>query len=108
MGAEVGLIALFVSRYFGLRAYGAIYGALFGLFLVANGLGPYLHGLAYDLMRSYEPALIASCVCLLVGALLLASLGPYTFGVVEPKAKETDAVEQVRPGLGATQPSPTI
>jgi MFS family permease len=110
LGAEVGLIALFASRYFGLRAYGTIYGALFGLFLVANGLGPYLHGLSYDLVRSYEPALIASCGGLLIGALLLGSLGPYSFSVRAPKAeaKQLETGEQFRSRLGAAQPSGTI
>ena len=45
IGAEVDLMAYFVSRYFGLRSFGAIYGLMFALFSLGVGLGPFLMGL---------------------------------------------------------------
>ena len=38
VGAEVDLMAFFVGRYFGLRAYGRIYGVMFAAF--AGDRGP--------------------------------------------------------------------
>jgi len=85
-GAHVALMAFFVGRYFGLKAYGKLFGTMFGFFLVGSGLGPVLHGLSFDLLHSYDPALIGSTVCLLIASLLFAPLGPYPFAQRETKA----------------------
>jgi MFS family permease len=71
MGAEVDLIAFLQSRYFGLRAFGQIYGYLFAVFTVGTGLGPFVMGAVYDATGSYRPALIAfdgvlTCACWLL------------------------------------------
>lgn len=63
------------GRYFGLRSYGKINGIMFGLFLIGGGVGPYLSGLAFDLLHSYEPALLAFIAALLGVSLLFVSLG---------------------------------
>ena len=42
-----------VSRYFGLRAYGEIYGCMFAIFTVGTGLGPVLMGFSFDATGSY-------------------------------------------------------
>ena len=44
MGAEGDIVPYFVSRYFGLRAFGQIYGYLFAVFMVGVGVGPSLFG----------------------------------------------------------------
>ena len=44
IGAEIDLMAFFISRYFGLKAYGKIYGLMFMLFNLGTGLGPALSG----------------------------------------------------------------
>ena len=54
LGAEVDVIGFMVSRYFGLRSYGEIYGCLFAIFTVGTGLGPVLMGLSFDETRSYR------------------------------------------------------
>jgi MFS family permease len=87
LGAHVGLMAYFAGRYFGLRAYGKIYGLMFGLFLIGGGVGPYLSGLTFDLLHSYEPALLAFIAALLVVSLLFAPLGAYPFAASEPAKK---------------------
>jgi predicted MFS family arabinose efflux permease len=40
LGAEVDIVGYLVSRYFGLRRYGEIYGYIFAIFTVGSGLGP--------------------------------------------------------------------
>jgi len=56
-GAETDLMGFLVSRYFGLRAFGQIYGLMLSAFLIGTGLGPYLLNLANDLHGSYNLAL---------------------------------------------------
>jgi predicted MFS family arabinose efflux permease len=79
LGANITIMAFFTSRYFGLKAYGKVFGVIFGIFLMGTGVGPYLNALSYDLLHSYEPALVGSCISLMAACLLLAPLGPYPF-----------------------------
>lgn len=76
-GAEGDLIPFFVRKYFGLNAFGAIYGAMFACFTTGSALGPFLYGLSFDLLNSYVPiftiSAILSCIC----ALLILTLGRY-------------------------------
>jgi hypothetical protein len=46
IGAEIDLMAFFISRYFGLKAYGKIYGLMFMLFNIGTGMDP---ALSFDL-----------------------------------------------------------
>jgi predicted MFS family arabinose efflux permease len=84
LGANNTLMAYFTSRYFGLKAYGAIFGAMFGVFLVGTGIGPYLNALSFDLLHSYDVALAASSACLIAASLLFIPLGPYAFAPRPP------------------------
>jgi MFS family permease len=79
IGAEVDLMAFFVSRYFGLKAYGKIYGTMFGIFSVGTGLGPSLSGLFFDIWHSYTPVFLVYEVVLAITCLLFTRLGPYPF-----------------------------
>lgn len=79
LGAEVDLIAFLLSRYFGMRSFGEIYGYLFMLFMFGNGLGPWLMGMSFDRNGSYTPCLIALCVALGIAALLMTRLGAYAY-----------------------------
>jgi hypothetical protein len=81
IGAEVDLMAFFVSRYFGLRSFGAIYGTLFALFSVGNSVGPYLMDLSFHHAGSYVPMMIAFAVSLAVACGLLLPLGGYRYAV---------------------------
>jgi MFS family permease len=76
-GAEVDLLSYLVSRYFGLRSYGAIYGTALSLFGLGAGLGPIVTGRVFDLTGSYEPALLAGIIAFMAGALLIGTLGRY-------------------------------
>lgn len=77
LGVEYDLIAFFVARYFGLRSYAAIYGALYVSFSFGAGLGPLWFGRAYDQSGSYVFALKASLVMLVGAAAALLLLGRY-------------------------------
>ena len=79
VGAEIDLMAFFVSRYFGVRAYGRVYGAMFCLFAAGNGVGPFIGGLSIHRLHSYGPALMAFEAMLLITCGLFLPLGPYPF-----------------------------
>jgi MFS family permease len=81
VGAEVDLMAFFVSRYFGLRSYGRIYGLMFAAFTFANGVGPSIAGWSFDKYHSYEPAFAIFEGLLVLTCLLLAPLGRYAYPV---------------------------
>lgn len=74
LGAEVDLIGYLQSRYFGLRAFGQIYGYLFAVFTVGTGLGPFVMGATYDAFGSYRPALMGFVCVLGCAAWLLLRL----------------------------------
>lgn len=99
MGAEVDLIAYLQSRYFGLRAFGQIYGYLFAVFTVGTGLGPFVMGAAYDMSGSYRYALVAFLLLLVCAAVLLLRLPRrYPFPVMA-HAEAPVAQEQSPAGL---------
>jgi predicted MFS family arabinose efflux permease len=79
LGAEIDLIGFLVSRYFGLRHFGAISGYLFAIFTAASGFGPFLMGLCYDAFHSYNLALTGFAMALIIASLMIALLGPYAF-----------------------------
>jgi len=71
-GAESDVLGYLTSRYFGVRAFGRIYGCVFGGFWVGTAVGPYLFGLVFDWTRSYQVALAISIVLILVMCVMLA------------------------------------
>lgn len=79
VGAEVDIMAFFVSRYFGLKSYGKIYGTMFAAFSFANGIGPTIAGWSYDRFHSYRPAFVMFEAMLVVTCLLIAPLGAYPY-----------------------------
>jgi MFS family permease len=80
VGGEVDLMAFMVSRYFGLRCFGAIYATMFTLFSLGVGLGPFLLGLSHDKLGSYVPMMMVNLGFIVVMCALLLILGPYRFG----------------------------
>ncbi len=76
-GAEVDLIAYLISRYFGLKAYGAIYGWLLVPFGLGAGFGPLLSGWMYDRHGNYMPTLYGAALVFALGAALIGTLGRY-------------------------------
>lgn len=82
------MLAFYASRYFGLKAYGRIYGTLFGMFLLGTGAGPFIAGLSFDYLGSYFPALIGFATALLSLSALFLPMGPYPFAVAKTKPPE--------------------
>lgn len=74
-GAEFDLAAYLVSRYFGLRDYGRLFGVHLGLITLASTLSPWLAGVLYKSSGSYDSTLVCCGVAFLAGALLLLTLG---------------------------------
>lgn len=79
MGAEVDVIAYLTSRYFGLRAFGEIYGCAFASYVLAGALGPWLMGLGFDHTGSYGIVLASFLVATVVAAAMMLRLGPYRY-----------------------------
>ena len=69
MGAEVNLIGYCTARYFGMKAYGRIYGMIYGAFLTGSGLGPVWVGAIRDATGSYRLAVALAVAGLIVAAI---------------------------------------
>jgi predicted MFS family arabinose efflux permease len=79
LGAEVDLIGFLVSRYFGLKAFGEIYGYVFAMFALGSGFGPMALGYAFDHFTTYTVGQVFSAAFVFVAGALLWRLGPYAF-----------------------------
>ncbi len=76
-GAEFDIAAYMVSRYFGMRDYGRLFGVHLGLITLASALAPLLTGAIYRATGSYIAMLALCGSAFLVGAALLLPLGRY-------------------------------
>jgi len=74
-GAEIDLLAYFVSRYFTIDHYGATYGWALSIFSLGAGVGPVLVALAYDLTHAYRVVLIVSACVITIAASCIGFLG---------------------------------
>jgi MFS family permease len=80
-GVEYDLMAFLTARYFGMKSYASIYGALYGFFAAGAGVAPVIFGGAFDKTGSYHDPLLLAAGALMIGALMLLTLGRYrTFG----------------------------
>ncbi len=95
LGAEVDVIGFLVSRYFGLRAYGEVYGYLFAIFTLGTGFGPVLMAICFDMTRSYDVALIGLAGALIGASILVSRLGPYRFPAQRGGARAAVSSHQV-------------
>ncbi|MBO0677868.1 MFS transporter [Mycolicibacterium sp. S2-37] len=78
-GVEGDLLALLITRHLGTRNFGRIFGLVQAVFLLGSALGPLLLGLGYDEFGSYEPVIPVLMGILVIGALSIATLGPYRY-----------------------------
>jgi MFS family permease len=101
-GVEYDVVAYLVSRYFGMRAYSAIYGCLYVAFALGAGFGPYLIGREFTVHHSYDGALSVGAGVLLLGAALLLTLGRYpTFLSGAPRGRYQAATTSTSVPSGA-------
>lgn len=67
-GSEVDLLAFFVSRTFGIKNYGSIYGAIATAGALSTATGLTLFGQVHDMTGSYDAALITGAIAFVFGA----------------------------------------
>ena len=77
LGTEYGVLPYFLSRYFGVRHYGSISGAIFGVIVLIQGLTPFLMDLVFDATGSYHAAIVTIGAGLVAGAALILRLPPF-------------------------------
>ena len=93
IGGELDLMAYLVSRYFGLRAFGAVYGLLTGAFFVSAKGGPFLVSLVYDATGSYGYVLLGAGALMPIAALSISRLGPYVYMPAREPAEKGHGAE---------------
>lgn len=76
-GAEFDLAAFLVSRYFGLRDYGRLFGLHLGLITAGASASPLLFGMMFKMTGSYVALLSYCTICFAIGPILLLTLGRY-------------------------------
>lgn len=76
-GAEFDIAAFLVSRYFGLRDYGRLFGVHLGLITLASTVSPWLFGQLYRSSGNYDAMLWVCGPVFAAGGLSLLALGRY-------------------------------
>lgn len=79
LGAEVDVIAFLISRHFGMRAFGEIFGYAFGAFVLAGGAGALIMGASFDATGAYGTQLVTFAIATMLAAVLISRLGPYRY-----------------------------
>jgi predicted MFS family arabinose efflux permease len=74
VGAEIDILSYLTARYFGVAAYGRVYGVLYGAMLIGSASSSFWVGAAYDHFGSYRPALVAATVIMAIATSLLVAL----------------------------------
>jgi MFS family permease len=82
-GSEIDVSGYMTARYFGTRAYGAIYGWQYGLFIGGGVLSPVFYGYVRDRFGGYELALAGSAALIIASLPLFLLMRPYPQAHVE-------------------------
>jgi MFS family permease len=77
IGAEIDLVGYLVAKYFGLKAYGAIYGWQYSAFMLGVALSPFIAGLIFDHTGSYRYVVLGAGTLLAIAALIAMCLGAF-------------------------------
>ncbi len=85
MGAEGDIVPYLVSRYFGLRAFGEIYGYAFTAFVLGAVIGPLVMGASFDFTGSYRLVLGVFAASTLTATWLMTRLGSYPGWEIRPQ-----------------------
>ncbi|HYG26745.1 MAG TPA: MFS transporter [Caulobacteraceae bacterium] len=81
LGSEIDLLAYYVSRYFGLRHHGSIFGWTYGVMSLATVFSPYVTGTLRDRQGDYGMAMAIIVAGLAIASLLCLLLGRYRYAV---------------------------
>lgn len=73
-GTEYALLPLCLSRYFGVRHYGVIFGACFAILQLITGTAPIVFAKSFDLTGKYDAALHIAIASLVLCTLLMLLL----------------------------------
>lgn len=76
-GAGLQISTYLISRYAGLRNFGAIFGTISSMMMAGTAVGPLVAGSVHDLTGSYDMLEIVAAPVMLLCALLFIGLGPY-------------------------------
>jgi MFS family permease len=88
VGSEVDVVAYLAARHFGLKNFGALYGAMVMALAVGTAFGPLVAGAVFDKSGNYAPFLMGTIVLMVAAAASLISLGPKPPPLVaEPAAR---------------------
>jgi predicted MFS family arabinose efflux permease len=77
VGAEFDVLGYTIKRYFGVAAFGKIYGLIFAIFQLGAALGAAAFALAHDAYGSYAMGLYGAALALTLACLTFASLPGY-------------------------------
>lgn len=77
LGAEVDMLAYLTSRYFGLKNFAQIFGAMFSAVMVSMSLSPLAFGAVYDYTGSYRAILALGVPLCVLAIVLVLMLRPY-------------------------------
>ena len=77
MGGEADVTPYLLTRYFGLRAFSTLYGAMFVATAIAWAVGPSLMGRSFDATGSYTPHLQLMATLLVAAGALMLTLPRY-------------------------------
>src|SRR5260370_22388897 len=100
-GTEIDMIGFLTSRYFVMKRFAQFYGYLFASFVVGSAIGPYMMGLAFERLHSYEPALWTFGAFMLLATGAILSLGPYRYPPGERAAADGGQRMQAAAAEGA-------
>jgi len=78
IGAELDLIGYLVSRYFGMKAYGRIYGLMYTTVLAGSSLSTITYGVILDITGTYTIALYSGGGLFLLSAALFMIMPQFT------------------------------
>lgn len=76
IGAEFDVVIYLVSRHFGLKAFGALMGAVLSVGAAGGAIAPVVSGWIHDVTGSYDAMLLFLIGLMTVNALSLLTLGP--------------------------------
>jgi sugar phosphate permease len=77
IGAEADVMPYLISRYFGMRSMGELYGCAFGAYTLGNATGRYLIARGFDATGSYKTPLAYASAALLLATLATFLLRRY-------------------------------
>ena len=83
-GVEFDLMAYFVSRYFGMKSYGRVYGLVYAAFGLGSGTAPVILNILRGGDADFSDVLRLVAIGFVVGAVMLLALGRYRdFGAIQ-------------------------